>query len=378
MMSMDAASTASFGPFEQLRYAREIIRAEADALLAMSERLQTDFNAAIDLLVNCRGSVIVSGMGKAGLIGQKIAATLASTGTRSHFLHPAEAVHGDLGRVHADDLMLVLSFSGETGEVVDLMPSLRGFATPIIAITGKPNSTLARGANVTLNLGPISEAGSLGLAPSTSTTAMLALGDALALVASRIRGFGREDFARFHPGGSLGRKLAKVDEVMRPLSQCRVAGESKTVRDILVELGQPGRRTGAIMTVDSQGKLSGIFTDSDLARLLENNRDDALDGPLTDVMTCSPKTVEVDRRMSEARSLMAENKISELPVVDAAGKPVGLIDITDVVDADACQPASSESAEFAAPGANSANSHPVVEPATVPFRNKENPPRTTS
>jgi arabinose-5-phosphate isomerase len=274
---------------------------------------------------------MVTGMGKAGLIGQKIMATLASTGTPSHCLHPAEAVHGDLGRVQRDDLVLALSQSGETEEVVRLLPSLSALGVPIIAVTGWANSTLGRAATVTIELGPLAEAGTLGLAPSTSTTAMLALGDALALVTSRMRNFDREDFARFHPAGSLGRKLSKVDHHLRALAQCRVASEEKTVRQIFVDLSVPGRRSGAIMLVDGEGKLSGIFTDSDLARLFEHRREHALDRPIREVMTARPVTVRMGTKMIDAVAAMAQRKISELPVVDAEGRPVGLIDVTDVV-----------------------------------------------
>jgi arabinose-5-phosphate isomerase len=270
-------------------------------------------------------------MGKAGLVGQKIMATLASTGTRSHCLHPAEAVHGDLGRIHHRDVILLLSQSGETEEVVRLLPSLAELGVPILAITGRADSTLGRAATVTLELGPVEEACSLGLAPSTSTTAMLALGDALALVTSQMRNFDREDFARFHPGGSLGRKLSKVEHHLRGLGQCRVAADSKTVREVFVEASLPGRRTGAIMLVDAAGKLSGIFTDSDLARLFERRLDLDLDLPICQLMTANPLTVQVGSRMADAVTLMAERKISELPVVDSQGKPVGLIDVTDVV-----------------------------------------------
>ena len=282
-------------------------------------------------LYRCRGSVIVSGIGKAGLIGQKVMATLASTGTRSHFLHPAEAMHGDLGRIHADDVALVLSQSGETEEIVRLLPSLVEFGVPIVAVTCRAESTLARAAAATIDLGPLEEACGLGLAPSTSTTAMLAVGDALALVVSRMRDFRREDFARFHPAGSLGRKLSKVEHYWRPLAQCRVASEGRTVREVFATVSVPGRRTGAIMLVDVGGRLSGIFTDSDLARLFENRRDHELDGPIRDVMTPRPTTIRAGSMMADAVALLAQRKISELPVVDAVGRPVGLIDVTDVV-----------------------------------------------
>jgi arabinose-5-phosphate isomerase len=318
-------------PFEQLRYAREIIELESQALAAIADRLDMEFCHAVDALYFCAGSVIVTGIGKAGLIGQKLAATLASTGTRSHFLHPAEAIHGDLGRIHRDDVVLVLSQSGETEEVVRLLPSLTELNAAIIAITARRTSTLGQAASVVIELGPLKEACSLGLAPSTSTTAMLGVGDALALVTSRMRSFGREDFARFHPGGSLGLQLAKVDDHMRSLDDCRVTRCLQTVREVLVASRSPGRRTGAIMVVDPDNVLRGIFTDSDLARLFEARQDFRLDAPIRDVMTKRPRTVPAGSMMTDAVEIMAERKISELPVVDADGQPVGMLDITDIV-----------------------------------------------
>jgi arabinose-5-phosphate isomerase len=331
-MSMDAlARTGELSPFEQLRYGRQIVLMESKALEKIASRLDGEFCRAVKLLYECRGNVIVTGIGKAGLIGHKIMATLASTGTSSHFLHPAEAIHGDLGRIHRDDVSLILSQSGETEEVVRLLPSLTDLGVPIIAITGKSTSKLGRAATVVLELGPLEEACALGLAPSTSTTAMLAVGDALALVTSRQKNFGRDDFARFHPGGSLGNKLSKVEHHCRPLEQCRVAEDSLTVREMLVRVGKPGRRTGATMLIDKDGRLSGIFTDSDLARLFELHRDSELDGPVASVMTHGPLSVQTGSMMTDAVAIMAERKISELPVIDAEGRPQGLIDITDVV-----------------------------------------------
>lgn len=318
-------------PFEQLRLGRDVVRTEGQTLLAMADRLGEEFCHAVALLAQARGSVVVSGMGKAGLVGQKIAATFASTGTRSYFLHPSEAIHGDLGRLHADDVALILSFSGQTEEVVRILPSLRDLGVAIVAITGRPDSPLGKQAVITLDLGPIREACPLGLAPTASTTAMLALGDALALVLSQMRNFSAGDFARFHPGGSLGRKLARVEDAMRPLAQCRVAPQSQSLRETLISQSRPGRRTGAIMVVDEAGALAGIFTDSDLARLLEANRDAAIDGPLAAVMTGSPATICVGELLSTACDLLCRRKISELPVVDQEGRPIGLIDITDVV-----------------------------------------------
>jgi arabinose-5-phosphate isomerase len=331
-MSMEAVRpTQAWSPFEQLRYAREIIQQESRALAQVAKRLDREFCRAVDCITACRGSVIVSGMGKAGLVGQKIMATLASTGTPAHCLHPAEAVHGDLGRVNAEDVVLMLSQSGETEEVVRLLPSLAELGVPIIAVTGRADSTLGRAATVAIELGPLQEAGTLGLAPSTSTTAMLAVGDALALVASRMRNFGRDDFARFHPAGALGWKLSKVEDQMRPLEQCRLAADEQTIRQVLVNVRVPGRRTGATMLVDVAGKLSGIFTDSDLARLFEHHLDGELDAPIRHAMTADPVRIKVGSPMTDAVAIIAGRKISELPVVDEAGKPVGLIDITDVV-----------------------------------------------
>ena len=322
---------APLGRFEQLRLAREILRGEAQAIESLADRLDDEFCRAVQIVHDCRGSVLVSGMGKAGLVGQKIAATLASTGTRSHFLHPAEAVHGDLGRLAPDDVLLVLSSSGQTDEIVRLLPAIRAARVPLIAVTARPRSPLGLAAGVMLDLGELREACPLGLAPSTSTTAMLALGDALALVVSRMKQFTADDFARFHPGGSLGLALANVEQAMRPVVECRLAPSDQSVREALVHESRPGRRTGAIMVVDDDGRLAGIFTDSDLARLLERKKDQAIDGPIAAVMTPSPATVTVGTRLLAACEILAERKISELPVVDVDGRPVGLIDITDVV-----------------------------------------------
>lgn len=331
-MPLPAASiTSRRRAHDALPLARKIIQAEASTLLTLADLLSDGFSRAIDLLLSAKGAVVVSGMGKAGHVGQKIAATLCSTGTRSYFLHPAEAIHGDLGRIHKEDIALVLSASGETEEIVRLIPSLHSLGAALIAVTCNPESTLGRGATITLDLGPIQEACPLGLAPSATTAAMMALGDALALVVSQARGFSAEDFARFHPGGSLGRKLAKVDEVMRPLADCRVAQESHTLRSALVNQSRPGRRTGAIMVVDSRGKLTGIFTDSDLARLLESRQDASIDQPVSQVMTKNPKSVRTGTLLPAACEILAAKKISELPVIDAAGQPLGLVDITDIV-----------------------------------------------
>jgi arabinose-5-phosphate isomerase len=330
-MNESSAPPLSLNRYRQLQAARDIVCAEGRGLLTLAERLDQRFCEALDLLLACRGSVIVTGIGKAGLIGQKIAATLASTGTSSHFVHPSEALHGDLGRFRSGDCALVLSNSGETEEIVRLVPCLIDAAIPVIALTSNPRGYLARRANIVLDLGATTEACTLGLAPSTSTTAMLAVGDALALTLCQLRGFSQDDFARLHPGGSLGRRFSRVVDAMRPVEQCCVAQDSWSLREIYVRSQRPPRRSGAILLVDTEGLLSGIFTDSDLARLFEHKRDAAIDQPIHEVMTPSPITVRSDALLVEAIDLLAARKISELPVVDHTHRPLGLIDITDVL-----------------------------------------------
>lgn len=329
-MSLAQPSTSSL-PLEQFRLARDVILAESAALEKLSRHLPSDFSKAVDCLCECQGSVIVTGIGKAGWIAQKISATMASTGTRSHYLHPSEAMHGDLGRIGPDDIVLVFSNSGETGEVLQLIPAFQNIDVPLIAIVGSENSSLARASSLCLAYGKVQEACPLGLAPSTSTTLMLALGDALALVTSRQKGFRPIDFARNHPGGSLGRKLSSVDEVMRPLDACRLAGDNQSVRDTLAGLAGTNRRAGAVLLTNWQGELTGIFTDSDLARMLGQGHDQLLDQPIAKVMTVAPKTVCSGARTTEAVDALVRHNISELPVVDRNGKPVGMIDITDVI-----------------------------------------------
>ncbi len=316
---------------QTIRRGCEILQAESNAITTLVQTLDDSFADAVETLLTCRGSVVVTGMGKAGLVGQKIAASFSSTGTPSHFMHPAEAVHGDLGTVRADDVILLLSYSGETDEVTRLLPSLREMASGMIAITAKPTSTLAKSADVTLVLGGMSEACPLGLAPSSTTTAMLALGDALALVTSESRGFTRNHFARFHPAGALGRSLTPVEQIMRPLEECRVAHEAQSLRAVLISLSRPGRRTGAVMLCDAEGKLVGVFTDSDLAKLLEHAAENLLDEPIARCMTRHFQVVRQGEFLPEALRILAQRKISELPVIDQEQRPVGLIDVTDVM-----------------------------------------------
>ena len=331
MSAVPESSIVSASRVAQLREAREIITHEGQALLALARRLDTRFCDAVDMLASCRGNTLVTGIGKAGLIGRKIAATLSSTGTRAHFVHPTEALHGDLGCIGPGDVWLMLSNSGETEEICRLLPLIADQGLSVIAITASDASTLGAAADVTIQLGRMVEAGLHGLAPTTSTAAMLAVGDALALVISQVRNFTPQQFAVFHPGGSLGRRLALVKDIMRSGDQVRIADDSATIREVFVTLSRPGRRTGAVMLVDIDGRLSGLFTDSDLARLLEHHRDQQFDRPISEVMTNKPLTLSPDAILEEALQLLGARHVSELPVIDTDGRPVGLIDITDLI-----------------------------------------------
>ena len=333
---MPEESTSSevipLGAVDQLRTGRRVIHQEAQALDALAELLNASFCDAVDLIRHSSGSVIVTGVGKAGLIGQKIVATLGSMGTHAWFLHPTEAVHGDLGCVRDDDVVLALSNSGRSDEILRLMPSLADREIPVIALTRDTCNPLSDAARITISIGHHEEAGELRLAPTTSTTVMLAAGDALALTLARAKGFTARDFSRFHPAGNLGRRLQSVQAVMRTGSELRMADESETVRSVLVNQQRPGRRSGAVLLVADNGMLSGIFTDSDLVRLFEQHRDYQLDCPISEVMTSSPCTILQSALFPEALEMMSAHKVSELPVIDDHGRPVGLIDITDLIE----------------------------------------------
>ena len=253
----------------RIEHAREIVEREADALRRMAARIDDSFLRVVELTLQLKGRVVTSGMGKAGIIANKISATLASTGTPSIFLHPAEAIHGDLGRVHDGDLLLALSKSGETEELLVLLPHIKAVAVPIVGVTQSRDSTLARHCDVVLELGPIDEAGPFGLAPSASTTTMLALGDALALVVQEGRKFGPQEFAKFHPGGDLGRRLMRVGEMMRAGDQNPSVQTGSTLLDAIEVMTRTRGRPGATSIIDQGGKLVGFFTDGDLRRLIE-------------------------------------------------------------------------------------------------------------
>jgi len=318
------------GPPDRLAYARKVIRTEAHALGLVADRLGESFLTAVDLIFQCTGRIALTGTGKSADIAQKITGTLNSTGTRAYLLDATKAMHGDLGMVAPQDVVIALSHSGESEEIVRLLPSLRSLARAVVGLTSRAESTLAKHADVAVVIGPLDEACPLKLAPSTSTTAMAAVGDALAFVLSEMRHFGAEDFARFHPAGSLGRKLMKVDQTMRRNGSLRLAPCTATVRAVFSQPGK-ARRSGAVLLLDPHGRLTGIFTDSDLARLFAERRDNALDRPISEVMTKAPLAVRTGSRLIEALEIFQERKISELPVVDDHGKPIGLLDITDLI-----------------------------------------------
>ncbi len=330
-LSARAASAPPATLIERLRILREMVSAEGKAILGCAAALSSAAVHAAEMTANCDGCVMVTGVGKAGLVGQKLVATLASTGTPAHFLHPSEAVHGDLGRVRECDLVWAISNSGRSEEVVRIAPHLREHSSGLVAITASEDNPLAAAADCVVAFGKHTEACPNGLAPTSSTAVMMAVGDGIALLASQLRSFSPQDFARFHPGGSLGRKLAEVDQIMRPLDFCRVASKETTIRNAMVTASKSGRRTGAVMLTHADGSLAGIFTDSDLARLLENRDDASLDQPIGLRMTANPATATTGSLLQDAMAVMSRRRISELPVINDNQQPIGILDITDVL-----------------------------------------------
>lgn len=314
-----------------LKRAKEVFKIEAEAIASLSSKLDDNFVQAVEAIYNCRGRVVVSGMGKTGIIGQKISATLSSLGTPSIWLHSAEATHGDLGRVTKDDVVIVLSNSGETEETKNLLPILKKIGARIIAITGNKNSTLAKYSDIVLDVSVKKEACTLGLAPTSSTTAALAMGDALAVCLVEKKGFKEKDFALYHPGGLLGKRLLlKVEDIMRKGKSNPIVKEDAIVKDVLYAI--TGARAGAASVINKSGRLSGIFTDGDLRRHLERSADLA-SRKIKEVMTKNPAVIHPQQLAAEALRILEEKKIDELPVVDAALKPVGMLDIQDILRA---------------------------------------------
>ena len=315
-----------------LEYARRVIEAEADAIASVKPIVDASFALACEMMYNCTGSCIVSGIGKAGIIGRKMSATLASTGTPSHFLHPAEAVHGDLGRLRENDVVIVLSYGGETDEVTRLINLVKQLGIRLVSITGDRDSTLGKHSDVVLCMGRMSEACPLGVAPSVSTTCMLAVGDALAFTVMKAREFSVEDYVRFHPGGSLGARLMTVEQSMmfRSGEKLPIAEVTDTVKWLL-EKTDDLKRHGAVMVVGKDGTLAGIITDADLRRLMTKHGRKAFDFKAGDVMTADCKKIRADALAAEATAIFHKYRIDELPVVDADNKPLGLIDVQDIV-----------------------------------------------
>jgi len=333
--SQDAVdSMDETAPRVDMEVARKVLRAEGRRITDLADQLGQPFARAAEAVFRCPGKVVLTGIGKAGIIGQKISATLSSTGTPSIFLHPVEALHGDLGRVRRGDVVIALSHSGSTAEILRLVDHLKSLGAVLIAVTGVEDSPLGRYAEITVCYGQVEEACPLGLAPTVSTSCMLALGDALAMTLMPMRSFKPEDFATFHPAGALGRKLLKVEEVMtfHPGDHLNLASDNLSLMDALVESEKAARRSGAMLLVDDQGRLSGILTDADLRRLLVDRGDQSiLDQPVVEFMTRDPKHIHVGELASTALAICNEGRIDELPVLDGTDRPVGIIDVQDLL-----------------------------------------------
>ncbi|HTV48022.1 MAG TPA: KpsF/GutQ family sugar-phosphate isomerase [Phycisphaerae bacterium] len=331
------ATKATINSSQLLSEARQVVRSEGAGLNQVADRLDGSIVKAMELIYlrtgpELPGAVVVSGIGKSGLAGQRISASFAGTGTPSHFLHPVEALHGDLGRVRRDDVVLLLSYGGESDELVRLLDQIKRIAAPTIAILGSRDTTIGRLTSICIELGDIQEACPLRLAPSTTLACMNAVADALVLGVMSMRNFSSEDFAAFHPAGSLGRKLLRVREVMsfKIGENLSVIPVGVSVREALSKDQTQGRRAGAMLLVDQGGALKGIFTDADLRRRLANTPD-LLTTPIESAMTVDPKYIDQDALASEALALMNRHRIDELPVVDSRKRPVGLIDVQDLV-----------------------------------------------
>lgn len=308
--------------------ARRVIRMEAEAVAGLESTLGPEFENVIHLMLECKGRVVTSGMGKAGLIARKVAATLASTGAPSVFVHPAEAVHGDLGMITGDDVVLAFSYRGETEEVLRVIPYVKHVGAPLVAVTSNPDSELARHSDLSLLVHIEREACPMNLAPTSSTTAMLALGDTLALVLLEARGFQPEDYALRHPGGSLGRRLlTKVRDIMHTGEDNPVVASGCSLREAILVMTRS--KLAATSVVDDEGRLAGFFTDGDLRRYLTKGQPD-LDLPIAALMTRNPKHARPEMMAVKALELLREYKIIELPVVDSDLRPVGMVHLHDI------------------------------------------------
>ena len=321
---------------QQLKQGKRVLLAEGQAIVTVADRIgkQDAFGRAAELIHNCEGKVVLTGVGKAGIIAQKISATLASTGTLSIYLHPVEALHGDLGRLQRQDVVVALSNSGSSEEIVRLLDHIKRRGSKLIAITATDETPLGNHADITISYGTFDEACPLGLAPSVSTTVMLAVGDALAITVMEMRNFKPEDYATYHPGGALGRQFLKVEEVMtfRKGQRLSLARDNLTVGDALAAAEKVDRRTGAMLLVDENGILSGLLTDADLRRAFVERKDENIQAtPVSELMTKKPKRIKLGDLASEAEAVFNQYRIDELPVVDDTGKPVGVLDVQDLL-----------------------------------------------
>jgi arabinose-5-phosphate isomerase len=325
-MADDTRATAT-SVRSAIELARKVLRTEAAAILGLVDRLDHRFDEAVSLLYECRGRVIVTGMGKSGIICRKIAATLSSTGTPAFFLHPVEAIHGDLGAIQNADVVVALSHSGETDEVLRLVEVVRRLGARLVAITGDPESSLGRAADVTLDCTVSKEACPLNLAPTASTTAALALGDALAMALSTRRGFREEDFANLHPGGKLGKRLSRVDQLMHAGAEIPAVFEDTPMSEVIYEMSRKG--LGMTCVVDPRGRLAGIVTDGDLRRAM-SRLPAILDRTARDVMTSNPITVEPSLLAVEAMRILEDRRITSLVVVGRGGTVEGVLHLHDL------------------------------------------------
>lgn len=308
--------------------ARKVLEIESRTILDLLPRIDESFERAAELILSCAGRVVVTGMGKSGLIGQKISATFASTGTPSLFLHPAEAIHGDLGRIVKGDVVLAVSHGGETEEILALLPAVKRLGCPVVALTGEPSSTLATLADVHLDVSVREEACPLGLAPTASTTAALAMGDALGMTLLERRGFTEEDFATLHPGGRLGKRLQRVGDLMHAGEEVPRVGPEARMKDVLFEMTR--RRLGMTTVVDPAGHLLGMISDGDLRRQMERHGYTLLDRTAGECMTARPVVIGRRALATAALALMEERKITSLPVVDEAGVVEGVVHLHDL------------------------------------------------
>lgn len=311
---------------ELIKEGKRVLLEEARAIERLAERLDESFTAAVELLYRTRGRVVLTGVGKSGLICKKIAATLSSTGTPAFFLHPTDAAHGDLGMVRGEDTVIAVSNSGETAELLSIIPLIKSFGIPVIAITSNPKSSLARLSDIVLDIGVKKEACPLNLAPTTSTTVTLALGDAIASALMKLKGFSSEEFARLHPGGKLGIRLSRVKELMRKGEEIPKVSPDTQLKDAILEIS--GKKLGATLVVDGD-KLTGIITDGDLRRALEKGA--SLNTKVSEIMTKNPKKIKEDAFAEEALRLMERHKITVLPVVDDKDNLKGIIHLHDIL-----------------------------------------------